>query len=142
MIRVVLDTNVVVSAALIDEGLPSAIFDLATNRHILMLVSPDILAEYEKVLHYPRLKLDPARIKGFLSDIRKAGELVMPGRTLKISRDEADNRFYECAEAGKANFIITGNTQHFPVHHKGTKIVTPREFIERLGLLLTEGGKQ
>lgn len=53
MIRVVLDTNVVVSAALIDEGWTSAIFDLATNKQILMLISPAILAEYEKVLHYP-----------------------------------------------------------------------------------------
>lgn len=51
MIRVVLDTNVVVSAALVGEGLPAIIFDLATNKHILMIVSREILAEYEKVLH-------------------------------------------------------------------------------------------
>ncbi len=136
MIRVVLDTNVVVSAALSDEGLPGAIFDLAMNNKILMVVSANILAEYEKVLHYPRLKLEPARAKGFLSDIRKASELVSPGRALTISRDESDNRFYECAEAGKADFLITGNTQHFPVHYKNTQIATPREFIQRLGLLL------
>jgi putative PIN family toxin of toxin-antitoxin system len=130
MIRVVLDTNIVVSAALVDEGLPAAIFDLATNKHILMVVSREILAEYEKVLHYPRLKLDPARIAGFLSDIRKVSILVSPSRVLSISRDEADNRFYECADAGKADYLITGNAQHFPVHHKHTKIVSPREFIE------------
>ena len=139
MIRVVLDTNVVVSAALLDEGLPSAIFDLATNKLVLMLISPDILAEYEKVLHYPRLKLDSSRISRFLSDIRKAGVLVVPGRTLNISRDELDNRFYECAEAGKADFLVTGNTRHFPVNHKGTRIVTPRELVAHLGPLLTEG---
>jgi uncharacterized protein len=133
MIRVVLDTNVVISAALIAEGLPAAIFDLAMKQIILMIVSPAILAEYEKVLNYPRLKLEPSRIKGFLSDIRKAGELVTPRHTLQISRDESDNRFYECAEAGKADFLITGNTQHFPVHHKSTKVVTPREFIELIG---------
>ena len=106
-----------------------------------MLIYADILAEYEKVLHYPRLKLDPSRISRFLSDIRKAGALVTPGRTLKISRDESDNRFYECAETGRADFLVTGNIQHFPVHHKGTKIVTPREFIERLGPFLTDSGR-
>lgn len=142
MIRVVLDTNVVVSAALSDEGLPSAIFDLATNKHILMLTSPAILAEYEKVLHYPRLKLDPARIRAFLSDIGNSGELVRRRRTLNISRDESDNRFYECAEAGKADFLITGNIQHFPVHHKGTKVLTPREFIELIGPILTRREKR
>ena len=130
MIRVVLDTNVVVSAALIDEGLPAAIFDLAMNKLIALIVSPAILAEYETVLHYPRLKLDRARVAGFLNDIRANGELVVPKRKLAISRDESDNRFYECAEAGKADFLITGNAKHFPVHHKSTRIVSPREFIE------------
>lgn len=57
MIRVVLDTNVVVSSALTDEGLPSAIFDLAMDTKILTVVSAEILAEYEKVLNFPRLKL-------------------------------------------------------------------------------------
>ncbi len=90
-------------------------------------------------LYYPRLKLNSSRISRFLSDIRKAGVLVVPGRTLKISRDESDNRFYECAEAGKADFLVTGNTRHFPVNHKGTKIVTPRELVEHLGPLLTGG---
>ena len=141
MIRVVLDTNVVVSAALVAEGLPAAIFDLAMNKKILMIISADILAEYEKVLHYPRLKLDPAHINAFLSNIRKMGVLVKPGSTLTISRDESDNRFYECADAAKANFLITGNTHHFPVHHKGTKVVTPREFIGLIGAVLT-GGKE
>ena len=136
MIRVVLDTNVVVSSALTDEGLPSAIFDLAMNNKILMVVSAEILAEYEKVLNYPRLKLDSSRISGFLSDIRTTSELVTPRLTLTISRDESDNRFYECAEAGNADFLITGNTRHFPMHHKTTKIVTPREFIQCLGQLL------
>ena len=74
MIRVVLDTNVVVSSALTDEGLPSAIFDLAMNNKILMVVSAKILVEYERVLNYPRLKLDSSRISGFLSDIRTTSE--------------------------------------------------------------------
>ena len=139
MIRVVLDTNVVVSAALVDEGLPAIIFDLATNKHILMIVSSEILSEYEKVLHYPRLKLAAVRVAAFLSDIRKAAEIVVPTRTLSISRDEADNRFYECAEAGQADYLITGNTQHFPVHHKHTKIVSPREFIELIAADLARG---
>ncbi len=60
MIRVVIDTNVVVSANLSDEGLPASVLDLAANKKILMVVSEPILAEYAEVLRRPRLKLDPA----------------------------------------------------------------------------------
>ena len=133
MIRIVVDTNVVVSGTLVEEGLPASILDLAANRKILMVVSADILAEYEEVLRRPRFKISPARVDQVLSVIRKTSALVKPGRTLAISRDESDNRFYESAEAGKAEFLVTGNTRHFPLHYKGTKIVTPREFIELIG---------
>jgi predicted nucleic acid-binding protein len=65
-----------------------------------------------------------------LSVIEETSKLVKPARRVSISRDEPDNRFYECAEAGKADFLITGNTRHFPLHHKGARVVTPREFNE------------
>src|SRR5260221_1257136 len=120
MIRVVVDTNVVVSGNLVDEGLPASILDLAAHRKILMIVSPAILAEYETVLRRPQFKLSAARIAGSLAIIRKTSKLIKPRQTLTISRDEADNRFYECAEVGKADFLITGNTRHFPIHHKNT----------------------
>jgi len=57
MIQVVLDTNVVVSANLVDAGPSAAIFLLATNQeHIPMCISPLILAEYEEVLRRPRFQ--------------------------------------------------------------------------------------
>jgi putative PIN family toxin of toxin-antitoxin system len=63
MIQVVIYTNVMVSANLVDAGPWAAIFDLATNRQlILMCVSPTILAEYEEVLRRPRLKFKPPKI--------------------------------------------------------------------------------
>jgi putative PIN family toxin of toxin-antitoxin system len=139
MIRIVVDTNVVVSGALTDEGLPASVLDLAANGKVLMLVSPDVLAEYAEVLRRPRFKLSPAHVNRVLSVIGKTSEPVKPARRLSISRDEPDNRFYECAEAGKADFLITGNTQHFPLHHRGTRVVTPREFIELIGFGLTAG---
>ncbi len=67
MIRIVVDTNVVVSGALADEGLPASILDLAANRKVLMVVSPDILAEYAEVLRRPRFKLGPAYVNQALS---------------------------------------------------------------------------
>lgn len=130
MIKVVIDTNVVVSGNLVDEGPSAAILDLAANRKILMFTSPAILAEYEKVLRRPRLKLDPARIADSLAVIRNTSTEVVPTHTLKISKHESDNRFYECAEVADADYLITGNTQHFSKDYKGTKVVTPREFLD------------
>ena len=121
MIKVVIDTNVVVSATLVDHGPSAGILNLATNRKVQMCVSPAILAEYEKVLRRPRLKLDPARITGLMALIRSTSTEVFPSGTLKISKDEADNRFYECAEVAAADYIITGNTQDFSKDHETTK---------------------
>jgi putative PIN family toxin of toxin-antitoxin system len=141
MIRVVVDTNVVVSANLVDEGLPASILDLAANQKILMCVSGDILAEYQEVLRRPRFKLALARIESSMALIRNTSKLIKPRRTLKVSPDESDNRFYECAEAAKASFLITGNTRHFPESHKTTRIVSPREFIDLIGSMLVRSNR-
>ena len=113
MIKVVIDTNVVVSANLSDEGPAAATVSLATNKKILMFVLPAVMAEYEGVLHRPRLKLDPAKIAASLALIRNASIEVLPTTTLTISNHESDNRFYECADAAEADYLITGNTVHF-----------------------------
>ena len=136
MTRVVVDTNVVVSGVLRDEGLPASILDLASNKKILMIVSASILAEYEEVLRRPHFKIAPARVNQILFIIRTTSILVKPTVTLAISRDESDNRFYECATTGKADYLVTGNIKHFPLSYKSTKVVTPREFIELVGAKL------
>jgi putative PIN family toxin of toxin-antitoxin system len=141
MIRVVIDTNVVVSANLSDNGIPALILDFAANGKILMLVSQPVLAEYEEVLRRPRLKLDPVKVKNSLGVIRDTCKRVKARKTVKKSPDESDNNFYDCAEAGQADFLITGNNRHFPLSHKGTQIVTPREFIELIGPMLILGSR-
>jgi putative PIN family toxin of toxin-antitoxin system len=88
MIKVVIDTNVVVSATLVDHGPSAGILNLATNKRVQMCVSPAILAEYEKVLRRPRLKLDPARITGLMALIRSTSTEVFPSGILKISKPE------------------------------------------------------
>ena len=131
MIRVVIDTNVVVSANLVDEGPSAAILSLALNKKILIFVSTAVLAEYEEVLHRPRLKFDPDRIEAFLADVRSTATLVLPTRTIKeIKKDDPDNRFLECADAAGADYIVTGNTKHFPDQFENVRIVTPQQFLE------------
>jgi putative PIN family toxin of toxin-antitoxin system len=131
MIRVVIDTNVVVSANLRDEGLPAAILDLAANKKILMCVSENVLAEYKEVLNRPRLKLTPQRIARSLAVIRKTSLHVKPTRTISVIKaDDPDNRLLECAAAAGADYLVTGNTKHFPKTFETTIIVTPKRFID------------
>lgn len=133
MIRVVIDTNVVVSANLRDEGLPAAILDLAANKKILMCVSEAVLAEYKEVLNRPRLKLSPQRIARSLAVIRKTSLLVKPTRTVTLIKDDdPDNRLLECAHAAGAEYLVTGNTKHFPKTFEATTILTPKQFIDLL----------
>jgi uncharacterized protein len=132
MNRVVLDTNIIVSGLLVPAGTQAVILSLALRGDFALYVSPPILAEYEEVLRRPRLKLQPRNIDAALAAIRKIAHPVTPAQTLSVSTHESDNRFLECAEAVSADYLVTGNTRHFPQSHKKTKIVPGRRFLEIL----------
>jgi putative PIN family toxin of toxin-antitoxin system len=132
MSRVVLDTNVVVSALLAPAGTEATVLMLAFTGHVTLYVSTPVLAEYDEVLRRPRLKLEPRKIDAAMAAIRRVAHLVAPVGTLAVSPDESDNRFLECAEAAGADWLVTGNTRHFPRRHKGTLIVTGRQFLDRM----------
>ena len=129
MIRVVLDTNVVVSAYLNPDGLPFFITKLALSRIIQLCSSEPILAEYEELLQRKSYPLDRRLGKLLLVKLRAASIVVKPAGHLSETSDPDDNIFLECAQASKAEYIITGNSGHFPASWKYTKIVTPRGFI-------------
>jgi uncharacterized protein len=97
MNRVVLDTNVIVSALLVPTGTQAVILSLALRGQFALCVSRPLLAEYEEVLRRPRLKLQPRRIDA--AAIRKVAHSVAPTQALSVSAHESDNRFRECAEA-------------------------------------------
>jgi len=133
MIRVVLDTNVLVSANLSDEGLEALVVSLALNQKIQLHISEPILQEYERVLRYPHLGFEAKEVARFLARLRRSSVLVMPTREVSASPDEADNRFLECAEAARADFLVTGNKKHFPKRWKTTEVVNARELLGRVG---------
>ena len=127
--RIVLDTNVIVSAMLQPLGPSSSIFLMGLSKKIRLFLTEAILAEYKEVLHRPRLKRDPDIVRHAMAAIRKAGDIVLPVHRVHACSDPDDNIFLECAEAAQANYLITGNTRHFPKFWKKTEIVTPREFV-------------
>jgi uncharacterized protein len=129
-IRVVLDTNVVVSAHLNSEGYERHVLDLALAGKLQLAVSAAILEEYEGVLRRPRFRLTARQVNRSLRLIRAAARIVTPHRKLNIARDPDDNRFLECAEAAKADYLVTGNQRHFPKADRQTQIVNARELLE------------
>ena len=62
--------------------------------------------------------------------LRKAARIVRPRHRLNVTRDPDDNRFLECAEASKADYIVTGNKRHFPKKWRQTQVVNARELLE------------
>jgi putative PIN family toxin of toxin-antitoxin system len=61
--------------------------------------------------------------------IKNHSHIVKPSRRLEVCTDPDDNVFLECADAARADYLITGNQKHFPRFWKKTKIITTREFI-------------
>jgi putative PIN family toxin of toxin-antitoxin system len=131
-LRVVLDTNVVVSALLKPSGLENYVLRLGLGGAVKLCTSPAVFAEYTSVLARPRLKLKTEEIRIILEQLRKESKSVHTSQTLTVSTDEPDNRFLECAEGARADFLITGNKRHFPEQWKDTRIVTSREFLNEI----------
>jgi uncharacterized protein len=129
-LRLVLDTNVVVSATLRPEGLERVSLVFALSAPARLYASPDILEEYERVLAKPQLKLSRPRIGQVISLVKSRAVLVRPSNRLQVTLDPDDNVFLECADHSRADYLITGNKRHFPRFWKSTKIVNAREFLE------------
>jgi uncharacterized protein len=130
MIRVVIDTNVLVSAFLTSGGFPEAVINLAISGEVQWFASESVLAEYEEVLKRPRLAIDSGKAADAMARIRAIVSVVSPAIRVAAAGDPDDNQFLECSEAAQAHYLVTGNIRHFPEVWKETQVVTPREFID------------
>jgi len=129
-LRLVIDTNVVVSAVLKPDGLQRTVFLLAITKPAMLYVSPDIVAEYREVLSRPNLKIRRGVREQFLELIKNRSHSITPTRPLQVTKDPDDNIFLECADAARADYLVTGNARHFPKFWKKTKVISSREFID------------
>jgi uncharacterized protein len=129
-LRLVLDTNVVVSAALKPDGLQRTVFLMAITRPARLYVSRPIFEEYSAVLARRELRIRRGLRLQLLDLIRNRSFSVEPRYAIRQATDPDDNIFLECAEAGRADYLITGNQKHFPRFWKATKVITPREFVQ------------
>jgi putative PIN family toxin of toxin-antitoxin system len=128
-LRLVIDTNVLVSAAIKPAGLQRTVFLIAISKPARLYVSLPILQEYSEVLARPELEVRKGLRLQLLQLIKNHSHTVVPTRQLEATTDPADNIFLECADVARADYLVTGNQKHFPRFWKKTKVVTPREFV-------------
>ena len=129
-LRLVVDTNIIVSAALKPDGLQRTILLLAITKPARLYVTEEIITEYSDVLSRAELKIRKGLRQQLLQLIQNHAHSVKPARPLQVTSDPHDNKFLECADAARADYLVTGNQQHFPKFWKKTKVITSREFID------------
>jgi len=128
-LRLVIDTNVLISAAINPAGLPRTVLLLAITKPAFLYVSLPILEEYGDVLGRPELRIRKGLQQQMLQLIKQHSHILVPTRRFEVTLDPDDNIFLECADAARADYLVTGNQKHFPRFWKKTKVITPREFI-------------
>jgi putative PIN family toxin of toxin-antitoxin system len=138
--RVVLDTNIVVSAYLSPKGTPASIRALWIDRVLDVVVSVELLAEYERVLAYDRIArlhgMDSAQINEEVRSFRQFGIVVtLPSEIPNaIPEDPADNIVIATALAGSAPYIISGDDDLLRLgQFKGIQVLRPAAFLKALG---------
>jgi uncharacterized protein len=133
MRRVVIDTNVMVSAFL-GGGLETIIVAWTAGKFTL-IVSNQVVSEYLEVLSRPRFKITQAELDNFAALILIKAEFVLPEESIHaVEADPSDNKFIEAAVAGQADHIVSGDKHLLDLkEYKGISIITPRAFLEQLG---------
>lgn len=127
-LRVVADTNILISA-LGFGGKPRQILNLILEGQIKAVTSPILLAELEDVIvkKFPKLESSLGRVN---KQIRKNFKVIKPKISLRLVKDEPDNRVIEAAVEGDCDYIVTGDRELLELkRYKKTKVVTAQEFL-------------
>ncbi|MGA7731223.1 MAG: putative toxin-antitoxin system toxin component, PIN family [Chloroflexia bacterium] len=139
--KAVLDTNILVSRFLVPAGKSAQIVSHWENGAFELLVSQPIISECARVLHYPRIRrkytYTEEEVEGFLTLLQSQAFMTKPDLSLNVVLDDTDdNRIVECALAGEADYIVTGDNHLLSLQsYRGIQIITPATFL----FLLSQG---
>ena len=130
-LRLVIDTNVVISAALKPEGLQRTVLLLALTKPARLYLSDAILSEYREVLARPELQIRKGVRQQLLQLIKNGSHLITPTQRLQVATDPDDNMFLECSDAARAELSnhlqpaafskileTNQNHHHSRIHHR------------------------
>lgn len=132
---VVLDTNVIISALLSPDGRPAEIIRRWEAGELEVVTSPALLTELRRALDYPRVKkyLDAPQttVTSLIKGLETVATVVEPQFSLDVVKDDpADNRVLECAIAGRASYIVTGDAHLLRLKEcQGVVILNPAGFL-------------
>ncbi len=135
--KVVLDTNVIISGVLFPGGAPDRIVRAALTKRIDHATSPDLLTEVRRIFE-KKFALPKKRVDELIRLLAESGELVYPTERIDVVKaDPADNRVLECAFTAKTNYIITGDERHLLSlkSWKGIRLISPSDFVVAEDLL-------
>jgi uncharacterized protein len=140
-LKVVLDTNVIVSGFLKPRSKPARILRLVLQGEVTIVCNEAILAEYTEVLARPKFELNRDKVEKIVQLIRSQG-IHSPALAQPLNLpDPHDEPFLEAAFATGADVLVTGNIKHFPEKAcKGLKVVSPAEFLQFLNPDRTSSG--
>jgi len=133
VLKVVLDTNVLISAILFG-GKPRQILEKAIRGEIRLCLSEPILEELKGVLQRSKFDYSPEMIQFILTELTGIADFVDPSETIKVVlEDPEDNMILECAAKAKANYIITGDFHLLKLgRYLNTEVLTAAAFLEKL----------
>ena len=134
--RVVLDTNILVSALIAPAGNPAAIYNAWEQGKFTLLTCPEHLDELRSTLQKPKVAdlIKPYKAGRLVNQIRKLAEDIEELPRVKRSPDPGDNSLLAQAQAGNADYLVTGDKSGLLVFasHKSTRIITARDFASLL----------
>ena len=133
-LRVVLDTNVVISGLINPQGPPGSILKALKDGRFILVTSQAINEEILEVMDRPRLR-DKYGLADHMFDIAfilwERAEVIAKPPTVKASKDPDDNKFLEAALGGLAHYVVTGDIKDLLslVEYEGIRIVSPEQFL-------------
>lgn len=128
--KIVLDTNILVSGLLTPFGSSGEIVRLVFSNSLTLFLDARILSEYRDVLHRPKFRFNRDDVAVLLDFVEHYGHFVSGSSLHDRLPDRDDEPFLEVAIAGNVNALITGNAIHFPTDlRKGVRLLSPTEFL-------------
>ena len=129
--KIVLDTNVLVSGLIQPFGPSGQIVRLVAAGELVLCHDSRILAEYREVLLREKFHFDSERVEALLDEIQANG-IPVAARPLAVRLPDPDDEpFLEIALTGKVQYLVTGNLKHYPTEAwHGAEVLSPRSFIE------------
>lgn len=131
--KIVLDTNVLVSGVLSVNGPPAAVLRALLTERVTLCFDERIVSEYRDVLTRSKFEFDRELVEELIGFLESAGSPTLATPLAVTLPDPWDQMFIEVAVSGNADCLVTGNLRHFPKSARaGVRVVSPREFVDVL----------